>query len=340
MIVGPAATGKSTTVKDYVDRGFVRLNRDTAGGKIAGLVEAAEDNLAGGHSVVLDNTHLTPEERQPFVEVAKRHGADAIARHMLTTIADAQVNACVRMIQAGIDILDPAAIKAANKNNPNAFPPVVQYGHYKKYVVPTVEEGFDEVHPVPFVRRPWPGKNRALFVDLDGTIRTRIVLQAPPDRVAGVRSSLESWSGDAIVGTAEDDPERPYPLVPEEIQILPNRVKTLGKWVKDGYHIIGVSNQSGVHKGLLTAKEAWLLADGTMCWAGLEDAEQDVFVCPHASGAPQCWCRKPMPGMAIWSYHKFDLDPASCMMVGDLTSDRTFAERAGLKYVDAEEFFS
>ena len=200
--------------------------------------------------------------------------------------------------------------------------------------------GFDAVFPVHFVRRPWPGKQPALFVDLDGTIRTRKVLTAPVNRITAPGLGPEIWTGDAIVGTSADDPERPFPLVPEEIEILPRRAEVLRSYKDKGYFIFAVTNQSAVHKGTYTAAEARGLAVITMEMAGFEHGQYTVLVCPHASGAPQCWCRKPMPGMAIWAYMTHDVDPTKSLMVGDLTSDKTFAQRAGLRYVDAEEFFA
>ena len=39
--------------------------------------------------------------------------------------------------------------------------------------------------------------------------------------------------------------------------------------------------------------------------------------CPHAAGPPQCWCRKPLPGLGVSLTHRQHLDPTACIYVGD-----------------------
>ena len=51
------------------------------------------------------------------------------------------------------------------------------------------------------------------------------------------------------------------------------------------------------------------------------------------------WSRKPMPGMGVTFIEKYKLDPGECIMVGDMTSDKTFATRCGFQFVHAEDFF-
>jgi histidinol phosphatase-like enzyme len=52
-----------------------------------------------------------------------------------------------------------------------------------------------------------------------------------------------------------------------------------------------------------------------------------------------CYCRKPAPGMGAYFIEKYKLNPAKCIMVGDMGSDKTFAARCGFQYADASEFF-
>ena len=46
----------------------------------------------------------------------------------------------------------------------------------------------------------------------------------------------------------------------------------------------------------------------------------------HAAGPPQCWCRKPLPGLGVPPIHRHHLDPARCIYVGD--GSRTPATRS------------
>ena len=65
----------------------------------------------------------------------------------------------------------------------------------------------------------------------------------------------------------------------------------------------------------------------------------EVSFCPHDPAPIKCWCRKPMPGLGVAFIEKYQLDRAQTLMVGDLTTDRTFAARAGLRFVNEADFF-
>jgi histidinol phosphatase-like enzyme len=66
----------------------------------------------------------------------------------------------------------------------------------------------------------------------------------------------------------------------------------------------------------------------------------DTLYCPHAAGPPVCWCRKPLPGLAVLAIHRYRLDPARCVYVGDGPQDPGFARRLGFSYCSASEFLA
>jgi histidinol phosphatase-like enzyme len=53
-----------------------------------------------------------------------------------------------------------------------------------------------------------------------------------------------------------------------------------------------------------------------------------------------CYCRKPQSALGVYFIEKYKLDPRKCVMVGDQTTDKTFAKRFGMEYVDEKEFFN
>ena len=67
--------------------------------------------------------------------------------------------------------------------------------------------------------------------------------------------------------------------------------------------------------------------------------EIEVEYCPHGGGPPQCWCRKPLPGLGVLLIHRHGLDPAQCIYVGDGPQDAGYAERLGFYFRPAREFF-
>ena len=189
----------------------------------------------------------------------------------------------------------------------NTFPPIAQYRYRTLFEEPTLDEGFAEVRAIPFERRrPESATRRALLLDMDGTVR-------------------KTRTG------------RPFPVHPDEVELLPNRREVLARYLESGYLLLGISNQSGVAAGTLTEEQAIACFDRTVELLGVPI---DVRFCPHPSGAVTCWCRKPMPGMAVQLIEEYDLDPAQCVMVGDMETDRECAAAAGLRYEDAAGFFA
>ena len=65
----------------------------------------------------------------------------------------------------------------------------------------------------------------------------------------------------------------------------------------------------------------------------------EVEYCPHAGGPPQCWCRKPLPGLGVVLIQRHQLDPAACIYVGEGSQDEGFAGRFGFQYRQARDFF-
>jgi D-glycero-D-manno-heptose 1,7-bisphosphate phosphatase len=47
-----------------------------------------------------------------------------------------------------------------------------------------------------------------------------------------------------------------------------------------------------------------------------------------------CWCRKPLPGLAVAWAHQHGIDLARSLHVGKGAADRGFALRAGMRYAD------
>ncbi len=90
-----------------------------------------------------------------------------------------------------------------------------------------------------------------------------------------------------------------------------------------------VSNQSGVARGLLTYRQVEAvrrrvddLLGPFAVWA----------VCPHGPD-DGCACRKPAPGMVKAACAELDVDPARCVVIGDIGADVEAAAAAGARGV-------
>lgn len=312
LIAGAPASGKSTYTKQLVAEGYTNINRDMY--DLPGKVYSSKDfhNIQlrqlmsdGTQSIVVDNTYPTIQSRQAPIELAKEYGYSIECWVMDTKPQDVQFNAAMRMINKYGKLVD----KKDNEitlNDSNTFGPEILFSYWKKFEAPSKEHGFDDVKMLAFKRDFDPKyTNKAIILDYDGTLR-------------------ETISGFI------------YPKTPDDIKILPNRKKILTHYKNDGYLLLGVSNQSGIHKGILTEETADQCFRRTNKLIGLDI---DYRFCKHASGPASCYCRKPMPGHGVEFIMKYLLDPKQCIMVGDMTTDKTFATRCGFQYIDQSEFF-
>lgn len=307
IVMGYNAAGKSTLVQQFVDKGFTRINRDTTGGTLDDQVKIASYTILDGKTkkLVLDNTYPTVKSRASIIKFAKDWGAKIQCYWLQTSFEDAQLNACLRMVQRTGTIIQPDEFKKTK--DPNLFPPAALFSYRKSFEEPTTKEGFTDVVEIPFVRT-WPKEyvNKALILDYDGTLR-------------------------------HSTGKEPYPVDPSEIQILPNRIEVLNKYRKAGYVLTGASNQSGISKGKVSLEAVRSCFEKTNALLGLAI---DFNFCQHRIPPVTCYCRKPHPAMGAYLIVKHKLNPADCIMVGDMTTDETFAKRCGFQYVSADKFFA
>lgn len=306
VILGTPGAGKSSRIKPFLDRGYVRLNRDERGGTLADLLPhftaAAE---AGARRFVLDNTYPTRTSRRGLLEAAAPFGLPVRAIHLDTPPEAAAFHAARRFIERHGRLLSPDEIKADDAAN--SFPPAVIFRYAKDFEAPQLEEGFAAVRRVPY--RRWLGpqyQHKALILDYDGTLRL-------------------THSG-AI-----------FPSDPADVYVLPGRAEVLARYQKAGYKLLGASNQAGVALGQVSEEAVVACLARTNELLGLEI---DALHCPHpATRPPSCYCRKPLPGMGVMLIERHQLDPAQCLMVGDRDTDQQFAEAAGFAFAWADDFF-
>lgn len=309
LICGLPASGKTTEVKRYSKH--MRLNRDKAGGKLASLIPKMTAALSRGEDVVLDNLFHTASSRKPFIEAAHSSGAEVKCVHVATKAEECQVNALNRMWERHKRIFfDPDELREV-KTDPNMFPISVLFRYKKEWEKPSHSEGFSEIEKVV---NDWQSiwfadySEQAILFDFDDTLRC----------------------------TKEGCKLR-FPTHPDEVEILARRKEVLDSYAKDGWTFLGVSNQSGIAKGLVTEENAVRCFDQTIKLLG---HDIDYKYCPHNVPPVKCYCRKPQSGMGVHFIHKYRLDPHRCIMVGDQTTDKTFSTRLGINYVDQKEFFS
>jgi histidinol-phosphate phosphatase family protein len=284
------------------------------GGKVSDMIPTVERAILDGKSVAIDNTNLVKEARALFIQLAKRHHLPVIGYYFNTTIEDCQIRHVRRMYQKFGKIY----FEGKGINDPHCFEPVVFFNARKRLEVPSKEEGFTELHvvdvpsPIDYFSASNGYVNKALFLDIDGTIRETEHLT------------------------------HKYPVRESEVTLLKDvdlMRKRLDDYRKKGFQLIGVSNQSGIAKGTVTKDQVERCFARTRELLGYTEDEFPILYCPHRSVPISCYCRKPQTGMIMDCVLKMKLDPRKCLMVGDRTTDQTFATRAGVPYLNVTQFW-
>jgi len=316
ILIGFQASTKSTTTKEILKNvpNATVVSRDQTGGKVEALVPQVETLLGEGRVVVLDNTNLNKATRKLFIDVGKKCKVPVEAHYFKTTIEDCQIRHLKRMYEKFGEIYQTGT-STKHKKDPHCFGSVVLFKARKDLEEPTRDEGFKqiimrEVPPISWDKSIY--KNKALFLDIDGTLR---VTEHLPNK---------------------------YPTHPDEVQLIhpaEQMREKLEEYRKQGYKLIGVSNQSGIAKGTVTEQQVDEIFERTRQLIGYTADEFPILYCPHRAAPITCFCRKPQSGMAMEAIMKLKLDPENCIMVGDMKTDEEMAKRLSIKYYDVNEFW-
>ena len=166
LVMGIPGAGKSSLAKQYVDRGYLRLNRDEAGGSLRELATALDEKLAAGvERVVLDNTYLSRAARSYVIEAAGRHRVPARCVWLDTPLVDAQVNMVERLLRRFGSLPSPEELRVVTRREPGLHTPTSQMRTLRELEVPTIDEGFSEIERIAFARAPHTdGGEVGLFV--------------------------------------------------------------------------------------------------------------------------------------------------------------------------------
>ncbi|WP_138734426.1 HAD-IIIA family hydrolase [Modestobacter excelsi] len=117
----------------------------------------------------------------------------------------------------------------------------------------------------------------------------------------------------------------PYNGDPDQVRPVDGAREALDELRARGVRIGLVSNQSGVGRGLITRAQVDAVNARLAELLGPFDTVQ---VCPHTA-EDGCDCRKPAPGMVTAACAELDVDPACCLVIGDIGADVGAATAAG-----------
>jgi D-glycero-D-manno-heptose 1,7-bisphosphate phosphatase len=117
----------------------------------------------------------------------------------------------------------------------------------------------------------------------------------------------------------------------EEFVFLPGSLEGLRRLTQGGCTLIVVTNQSGLHRNLITRDGLAAIHRRLRKAVAAHGGKiHDILVCPHLPEA-NCECRKPKPGMLLDAQRKHGIDFSSSVMIGDSVKDMQCALSAGVR---------
>jgi D-glycero-D-manno-heptose 1,7-bisphosphate phosphatase len=118
-----------------------------------------------------------------------------------------------------------------------------------------------------------------------------------------------------------------------ELTFYPDALEALRRLAQLSIPAVIISNQSGLHRGIIDASEFWDMHHQMV--RSIREAGGDLlaaFYCPHRPDE-KCGCRKPRPGLLLAAAELYRVFPARTCFIGDKISDLQAAVAAGCKPV-------
>jgi histidinol-phosphate phosphatase family protein len=111
-----------------------------------------------------------------------------------------------------------------------------------------------------------------------------------------------------------------------DFEWLPRAELALKRLREYAPHLVVVTNQQGIGKGLMSTDDVAAIHHHLQAELVADGVQMDAFqVCPHLESTG-CACRKPRPGLVLdWLGQHPDTEPSLSIMVGDSQSDLELA---------------
>lgn len=109
----------------------------------------------------------------------------------------------------------------------------------------------------------------------------------------------------------------------DEVEMFPE-IKGLSRLKENGYLLIGITNQSGIARGIVDEGFVMKFNEIFMDQYGFDG----FYYCPHHPDE-KCSCRKPEPGLLVRARNDFSIDLKRSVVVGDKDPDMLLAKSVG-----------
>ena len=133
--------------------------------------------------------------------------------------------------------------------------------------------------------------------------------------------------------------DRGYVYRIEEFQFVDGIFALCSAFLKCGYQIFVITNQSGIARGYYTKEDydiltSWMLGE----FRKMQIEIIDIYACPYhpdgivAEYRKESRDRKPNPGMILKAAEKYNVDLGQSVLIGDRESDIQAGEAAGIRH--------
>ncbi len=119
----------------------------------------------------------------------------------------------------------------------------------------------------------------------------------------------------------------------DEFHFLPNAKEAIKLLTDHGFHIVLITNQSVIARGMTTIEGLEFMHNNMK--GEIEEYGgkiEKIYYCPHHPDEG-CDCRKPKPGMLLRAIKENNIDPTKSFMVGDRMMDVEVGKKVGCKTV-------
>lgn len=141
------------------------------------------------------------------------------------------------------------------------------------------------------------GRNRAVFLDRDGTLMQE-------------------------VGYCSD---------PADVRVFPGSGEALRKLKEAGFLTIVITNQSGIGRGMFGEEQYHAVQGEFLRQIGAKSIDA-TYYCTDVPGVPSTR-RKPEPGMVLEAARDYDIDLSRSFFIGDKSLDVECGQRAGTRTI-------
>jgi D-glycero-D-manno-heptose 1,7-bisphosphate phosphatase len=149
------------------------------------------------------------------------------------------------------------------------------------------------------------------------------------DEVTQQQRKAVFFDRDGVLNDAVVQKGKPYPpSTLDELHIDEQAASQLNRLVKEGFLLIGITNQPDVARGTQTREVVESINEAIAKVLPITE----IRVCYH-DDADHCRCRKPEPGLLLDASLEHDIDLSSSYMVGDRWRDIEAAKRAGCRAI-------